>query len=148
MSPILIIEDDPSDVAVAMRAFRKHRLDDKVEILRDGQQAIDLLRESAGEPATGRARTPRVIFLDLKMPRVDGFEVLRELRENAATRAVPVVVVSSSNREADVRESYRLGANSFLVKRFEPGRPGEFMVDAARYWLDLNRVPEPARRGD
>jgi CheY-like chemotaxis protein len=82
-----------------------------------------------------------VILLDLKMPRMDGREVLRELRANPRTRHIPVVVVSSSGRESDVRECYDLGANSFVVKEFDPARPGEYLVETARYWLETN---EPA----
>jgi two-component system response regulator len=80
-----------------------------------------------------------VILLDLKMPGLNGWDVLQRLRADRRTEHVPVVVVSSSSREGDVRESYRLGANSFVVKRFQPEQPGEYLVDVARYWLELNR---------
>jgi len=133
---IVLVEDDGNDLAVALRAFRRGRLEERVQVLRDGEAALEYLRDVshlAGVP------TPKVVFLDLKMPKVDGLSVLRELRSDERTQRIPVVVVSSSDREIDVREAYRLGANSYLVKRFDPARPGEYLVDAARYWLDLNR---------
>lgn len=143
---VLLVEDNASDVAVALRAFRRGALESRVGVLRDGEQVLDWLDrlgEGDGQGAgNGRGvRMPKVILLDLRMPKVDGWEVLRALRSHEATRLVPVVVVSSSDREGDVQEAYRLGANSFVKKRFDPGRPGGYLVDAARYWLELNRPP-------
>lgn len=146
---ILLVEDDPTDVAVAQRAFRKAALP-PARVLRDGEEALSALHLDGhgGPPGTlPRPALPKVIFLDLKMPKVDGFEVLREIRAAAHTRDLPVVVVSSSSREDDVRRAYRMGANSFLVKRYEGGRPGGFLAEAARYWLELNHAPEAERRG-
>jgi len=133
---IVLVEDDGNDLAVALRAFRRGRLEERVKVLRDGEAALEYLRDVTHESGTP---APKVVFLDLKMPKVDGLTVLRELRSDDRTRRIPVVVVSSSDRDTDVREAYRLGANSYLVKRFDPVRPGEYLVDAARYWLDLNR---------
>ncbi len=144
---ILLVEDDPNDLAVALRALDRAGLVESVRVLRDGQEALRRLGLDAEEPVPSRGRAPRVIFLDLKMPKVDGFEVLREIRASEHVRDVPVVVISSSNRESDVRRSYRLGANSFLVKRYDPVRPGSYLADAARYWIDLNRAPELAEEG-
>lgn len=141
---ILFVEDDPTDVAVAQRAFRQAEIED-VRVLRDGEEALDVLQLDGAAHVPDAAPHPKVIFLDLKMPKIDGFEVLREIRAAPHTKDIPVVVVSSSSREEDVRKAYRLGANSFLVKRYEGGRPGAFLVDAARYWLDLNRAPGPGR---
>ncbi|HVP30012.1 MAG TPA: response regulator [Myxococcota bacterium] len=133
---IVLVEDDGNDLAVALRAFRRGQLDGKVQVLRDGAAALEYLRDVTHGAGVVR---PKVVFLDLKMPKVDGLSVLRELRADERTRRIPVVVVSSSDRDNDVREAYRLGANSYLVKRFDPARPGGYLVDAARYWLDLNR---------
>lgn len=130
---ILLVEDDPNDVTIALRAFRRHGLEDRVAVASDGEAALAYVRGR-----NGHAVLPRVVFLDVKMPRMDGWEVLRELRADERTEHLPVVMVSSSSRSGDVRESYRLGANSFLVKRFRSERPGEYLVEAARYWLDLN----------
>jgi two-component system response regulator len=137
--PILLVEDDATDVTVALRAFRKHGLGERVVVARDGQEALDYLGLSDG-PDAGEPILPRVIFLDLKMPRVDGFEVLRTVRSDERLAGVPVVVISSSERDKDIEASYRLGANSYVRKRLEPGGPGQYLVDAARYWLELNRT--------
>ncbi len=132
---ILLVEDDANDVAVALRAFRRHALEDRVCVLRDGVELVDYL-----ETHDLHARPPRVILLDLKMPRLDGRAALRELRSRPETRHIPVVVVSSSDQQSDVRECYELGANSFIVKQMNPGAPGTYLVDTVRYWLDMNEV--------
>jgi len=132
---VLLVEDDANDVAVAMRAFRLHSLEDRVHVLRDGAELVDYL-----ETPSRRERPPKLILLDLKMPRMDGRAALRELRSRPETRHIPIVVVSSSDRQSDVRECYELGANSFVVKQMNPWSPGTYLVDAVRYWLDMNEV--------
>ena len=131
---VLLVEDNPNDVEVAMRAFRKNSLDDRVCVLRDGAELVDYL-ETHAQPG----RVPKLILLDLKMPRLDGRAALRELRSRPETRHVPVVVVSSSEQESDVRECYELGANSFVVKQMNPTAPGAYLVDTVRYWLEMNQ---------
>lgn len=133
---VLLVDDDPNDVAVALRAFRKHSLGDRVRVFRDGAELLDYLYAAAPQ-----SRAPRVILLDLKMPRLDGRAALRELRKRAETRHIPVVVVTSSDRPSDVRDCYELGANSFVVKQFDPTSPGAYLVETVRYWLDRNEVP-------
>jgi len=133
---VLLVDDDPNDVAVAMRAFRNHALEGRVRVFRDGAELLDYLAATATHP-----RAPKVILLDLKMPRLDGRAALRALRARSETRHVPVVVVSSSDRESDVRDCYELGANSFVVKQFNPTSPGAYLVETVRYWLDRNEVP-------
>lgn len=132
---LLLIEDDPNDAEVARRAFQRSGLEGRITVVGDGESA--LARVHDGEPNA----LPSVIFLDLKLPGLNGWDVLRQLRADGRTKNLPVVVVSSSNRESDVRESYRMGANSFLVKRYQREQPGQYLVEAARYWLDLNRGP-------
>ena len=130
---ILLVEDDSNDIAVAMRAFQKSSLADRVHVLRDGVELVEYMKtHDLG------SRPPKVILLDLKMPRMDGREVLRELRSRPETRHIPVVVVSSSDHPGDVRDSYELGANSFVVKQMSPFMPGSYLVDTAKYWLDIN----------
>jgi two-component system response regulator len=140
---ILLVEDNRSDEAIALRALDRIGLGDCVDVARDGQEAlVRLLLDDATDDGVARGDgPPRVVFLDLKMPRVDGWEVLRRIRQNGHTRDLPVVVVSASDRPADVRRSYELGANSFLVKRFDAREPGRYLADAARYWLELNEAP-------
>lgn len=137
---ILLVEDDSNDVIVAMRAFRRHGLEDRVRVLRDGAEALEYLLGEDTALNGERRKVPKVIFLDLKMPKISGLELLARLRSNPRTHDVPVVIVTSSNREVDVEQSYRLGANSYVVKQFDLTRPGEYLIDMARYWLDLNRI--------
>ena len=132
---ILMVEDNEDDIAVALWAFNKHNLQGRVEVVRDGQQALDLvLARPAGQT--------KVILLDLKMPRVDGREVLRRLRADERTRTVPVVVISSSSHVDDIAACYRLGANSYVCKRYSAARAGEYLIDVVQYWVGLNRIPE------
>ena len=142
MSDLLLVEDNLNDVVVALRAFRLHGLEHRVKVLRDGAEALDYLTGEGGEDEAEAPPLPKVILLDLRMPRIDGRAVLRQVRADARTRDVPVVVVSSSQAEADIRDCYEMGANSFVVKSFDAKRPGEYLVDVARYWLNLNRVAE------
>jgi CheY-like chemotaxis protein len=132
---ILLVEDDANDIAVAMRAFRRNALEERVRVLRDGVELVEYLQTH-----DLRARPPKVILLDLKMPRMDGRAVLRELRSRQETRHVPVVVVSSSDQPSDVLECYELGANSFVVKQLTPAMPGTYLVDTVRYWLEINEA--------
>jgi two-component system, response regulator len=141
-SPVLLlIEDDLDHVDVIMRALRKAGVPADVRVVRDGQEAIDSLGLD-GAATDDPSALPRVIFLDLKMPRVDGWEVLRRLRSSPRTARLPVVVVSGSDRREDIERSYALGANSYLLKRFDPRGPGTYLAEAARYWIEMNRVPE------
>jgi len=112
-----------------------------VRTARDGGEALAALQVNGGQP-DGKELRPRVIFLDVRMPRMDGFEVLRVLRSTPHTRAIPVVMVSTSAWPEDVRRAYELGANSYLVKRFDGSDPGGFIAEAARYWVELNYVPK------
>ena len=132
---VLLVEDDANDIAVALRAFRRNSLEARVCVLRDGAELVDYL-----ETHNLRGRPPKLILLDLKMPRLDGRAALRELRSRPETRHIPVVVVSSSDQQSDVRECYELGANSFVVKQLNPWSPGTYLVDTVRYWLDLNEA--------
>ena len=145
---ILLVDDNGAEVAIALRAFQQVTAAERIRVVRDGQEALDLLHLGNGaDDATDVAEAPRpcVIFLDLKMPRVDGWEVLREIRSAEHTREIPVVVLSASDRDEDVQRCYQLGANSFLVKRFDGIRPGAYLADAARYWLELNQGFGPRR---
>ncbi len=129
---ILLVEDNPDDVELTLRAFERSHIGNRIVVAADGQEALDLL---AG------GLVPEVVLLDLKLPRVDGLEVLQRLRAADATRRLPVVVLTSSREERDLVRSYDLGANSFVRK---PVDFAEF-VDAARqlglYWLVLNHPP-------
>lgn len=130
---VLLVDDNANDVAVALSAFRRHAMAHRVKVLGDGAAVVDYL---LGAPDEGRdVAQPRVILMDLNMPRLDGRAVLRLLRADERTRHIPVVIVTSSTHEADRRECYSLGADGFVVKDFDPVQPGEFAVEAARPWL-------------
>jgi len=132
---ILLVEDDPDDEELALRAFQRGQVASPIVVARDGVEALDYL---AGDGVA----MPAVVLLDLKLPKLDGLEVLRRIRGDPRTRCLPVVVLTSSREDQDVVESYSLGANSYVRK---PVDFGEF-VDAARqlvlYWLRLNETPE------
>ena len=140
---LLLIEDDYDYVELIGRALGKAGLALEFRVARDGQEALDALGLERPEHGGG-ASLPRVVFLDLNMPRVDGWEVLRRLRASPRTASLPVVVVSSSDRPEDIQRCYALGANSYLLKRFDPRGPGTYLAEAARYWIEMNQVtPEP-----
>lgn len=136
---ILLVEDNPDDEALTLRAFKKNNITNEILVARDGAEALDYLLGSGG---SGRAiLDPQVVLLDLKLPKVDGLEVLRRLRADERTRLLPVVILTSSKEDRDVIESYRLGCNSYVRK---PVSFDEFL-EAARslglYWLLLNQAP-------
>jgi CheY-like chemotaxis protein len=142
---ILLVEDNPDDQALTLRAFKKHNITNEVVIARDGSEALDYLFGTGRHAGRDPSQAPQLVLLDLKLPKVDGLEVLRQLRADERTRLLPVVVLTSSTEERDVVESYRLGANSYVRK------PVDFteFIEAARqlglYWLLLNQPPPTAR---
>lgn len=136
---VLLIDNDSNELTVAARALRKAGIDG-FEAAQDGESALRILGIDT-EPGSALNPLPKVILIDLKMPRMDGFQVLEEIRRNEWTRAVPVVVVSSSRRPEDIAKAYAMGANSFVVKRFDGNRPGGHIADVAHYWLSLNEAP-------
>lgn len=140
---IFIIDDDEDYLLVARRALRRSGMDLRLSIAKDGNEALRALDRTTKERRVGRDGVPAVVLLDLNMPVKNGWEVLQEIRASKATRDLPVVVVSSSDRPDDVRRSYELGANSYVVKRFATSDPGDYIVDAVRYWINLNEPPPP-----
>jgi two-component system response regulator len=138
---ILLVEDNPDDVALTLRAFEKSKIANNIIVVTDGQEALDYLFATSVPGGPDSGVMPEVVLLDLKLPKVDGLDVLRQMRADARTRRLPVVVLTSSNEEQDVVRSYDLGANSFVRK------PVDFVafLDAARqldlYWLILNEPP-------
>lgn len=141
---ILLVEDNPDDVELTLRAFSKNNISNNVIVTRDGEEAIEYLFHKRTEDG-GYLPLPEVILLDLKLPRINGLEVLRKIRSEERTKHLPVVILTTSSEEKDIAESYELGANSYVQK---PVDFHEFM-EAARelglYWLILNRS---YRKGD
>jgi CheY-like chemotaxis protein len=138
---ILLVEDNPSDLEVALRALKEHNLCNKVQIARDGEEALDFIFCQGPYADRRLDELPRVILLDLKLPLIDGMEVLRQIRGDARTRNVPVVVLTSSTEERDVVESYALGVNSYIAKPVDFDQFREAMQTIGMYWLMLNRPP-------
>lgn len=134
--PILLVEDNPLDVDLTLRAFQRRKITNPIEVARDGEEALAWLpRWEAGEVQ------PVVILLDLKMPKVDGLEVLRQLKGHAVFRAIPVVVLTSSAEDRDVREAYKLGANSYIVKPVDFDKFMDVAEQIELYWTVLNKPP-------
>ena len=132
---ILLVEDNPRDAELTLRAFRKHNLANSVSVAHDGVEALDILFDPDG------AERPRVILLDLKLPKLDGLEVLRRLKSDDRTRSIPVVVVTSSNQDPDIKTAYELGANSYVVKPVDFESFMKTMSELGFYWLAVNQVP-------
>jgi len=138
---ILLVEDNETDAEMTIRALRRKNLANNLVWVKDGAEALDFIFRR-GVYATRPNGTPRLVLLDLKMPKVDGIEVLRRIKANEETRSVPVVVMTSSNEERDVLESYRLGANSYIVKPVEFPAFLDVVAKIGLYWVLTNRVPE------
>lgn len=138
---ILLVEDNPDDLELTLLALSENNLANHVEVARDGKEALDFLLGRDSYAGRDVRNAPSVILLDLKLPKVDGLDVLREIKKNPITHSIPVVMLTSSREERDMVESYKLGVNSFICK---PVRFEDF-VDAVRqigfYWLLLNQRP-------
>ena len=137
-SIVLLVEDNPDDVELTLRAFEKNHIANEVIVMTDGAKAVDYLFGKAG--ATAQTR-PSLVLLDLKLPKIDGLDVLRRIRATESTRLLPVVVLTSSREEADIVKSYRLGANSYIQKPVDFVQFMEAVKQLGLYWLVLN---EPA----
>jgi CheY-like chemotaxis protein len=137
---ILLVEDNPLDAELTIRALKKGGLANKLLWLKDGEQALDYLFRR-GAYAERDDTLPRLVLLDLKMPRVDGIEVLKTAKADERTRRIPVVVMTSSQGEKDVAQSYDLGVNSYVVKPVDFGAFADLARQAGFYWLAINRTP-------
>lgn len=141
---ILLVEDNADDVELTLRSFKKNNIPNEVVVARDGVEALDYLFSTGPYAAREKWLMPELILLDLKLPKVDGLEVLRRLRADARTRLVPVVVLTTSNEERDKVESYRLGANSYIRKPVDFMEFGQMVRQLGLYWLILNEAPPQA----
>jgi CheY-like chemotaxis protein len=138
---ILLVEDNPTDAELTIRALTKNNLANKLVWVKDGAEALDFLFATGAY--TGRSVTcsPKVVLLDLRLPKVDGMEVLRRIKEDERTRAIPVVVLTSSKEDKDIAESYKLGVNSFISKPVGFEEFSKTVSDLGFYWLLVNRPP-------
>ena len=139
---ILLVEDNPSDEELTLRALKKAHVTNDVHVVRDGAEALEFLFGEGAYAARAGAALPRVVLLDLKLPKVDGLEVLRRVKADEKTKLIPVVVLTSSREESDLVASYHLGANSYIVKPVDSDKFFEAVHQIGLYWLLLN---EPAR---
>ena len=137
---LLLVEDNPDDADLTVSAFRRNRIDTDIHIARDGAEALDWLigSEDAGPQAPA---PPAVVLLDLKLPKIDGLDVLQRIRRDERTRLLPVVILSSSDEEADLVDGYRLGANSYVRKPVDFAALVDTTSQIGRYWLTLNEAP-------
>jgi two-component system, response regulator len=146
MPRILLVEDDPSDEKLAILAFKRCELPHEVVVRRDGAQALEYLLGNGANSPEGLGTLPRLVLLDLKLPRVDGLDVLRQLRDNDRTRLLPIVVLSASREDSDLKASLSLGANAYVRK---PLDFVEFQAAArtlVQFWLQLNEALPPGQR--
>ena len=137
----LLVEDNPNDLELALYALRKQNLGDRIQVARDGAEALDYIFRTGAYCDRYPENHPKVILLDLKLPRVDGLEVLQRLKSDPKTRMIPVVILTSSNQERDILESYQLGVNSYIVKPVNFEQFTETVQQLGLYWLLLNQSP-------
>jgi CheY-like chemotaxis protein len=138
---ILLVEDNPDDAEIALRALTKHKIANRIVHVRDGKEALDFLRAEGAYAGRDGSPKPKLVLLDLKLPRIGGLEVLKAVKDDPELKVIPVVILTSSSEERDLLQSYRLGANSYLVKPVDFDKFGEAMREVGLYWLLLNRLP-------
>ena len=145
MKTILLVEDNPNDVALTQRAFEKSHLANDLVVTGDGEEALDYLNHRGRYAALAPDEAPAIVLLDLKLPKIDGLEVLKALRAHPRLHLVPVIVLTSSNEDRDLACSYELGANSYIQKPVDFKAFVEAVTQLGLYWLLLNEAP-PTRR--
>ena len=141
---ILLVEDSPADAELAVRALRKQNLANKLHLVRDGAEALEFIFATGAYASRGVENVLKVVLLDLKLPKVDGLEVLRRIKSDPRTKRIPVVVMTSSREERDVVESYELGVNSYIVKPVDFEQFVRSVSELGLYWLLLNQPPTAA----
>src|SRR5580698_7151407 len=143
---ILLVEDDPQDVELTLRAFRSENVESRIEVVRDGEEALDYLfcrGDYKGRPSD---QPPTLVLLDLKLPKIGGLQVLRDVKESVECGSNPVIVLSSSGEQRDIAESYRLGVNSYIQKPVDIAEFRKAIKALALYWLGVNRSPFSRRQ--
>jgi two-component system, response regulator len=139
---ILLVEDNPNDAELTLRALRAQNLANRVIVLEDGAEALDFLFSRGRYLDRGTATPPRVVLLDLKLPKVGGLEVLKQIKHDERTRSIPVVILTSSRQDPDIAAAYALGANSYVVKPVEFDHFSEAVSKLGLYWLLVNQPPQ------
>jgi two-component system response regulator len=141
---ILLVEDNPSDLELATYALKKRGLSDNIKVIRDGAQALDFLFCRGEFEQRDSSIQPDVIFLDLKLPKLTGIEVLEAVRAHEDTEHIPVIIITSSEQQVDIQKSYALGANSYVTKPVEFEQFVEVIGNLGAYWVNINRPPKKA----
>ncbi len=139
---IILVEDNPADVEMTLSALKDHNLANKVHVLKDGAEALSYIMNNVDcRPGKADEHCPKVILLDLKLPKIDGLEVLRRIRSDERTKSVPVVILTSSNEERDRIEGYKLGVNSYVVKPVDFAEFARAVKEIGCYWVLMNKPP-------
>lgn len=138
---ILLVDDNPDDVELALHALNRDQVPRQIRVARDGAEALEILFETRTNAVAESARRPLVVLLDLKLPKIDGLEVLRRIKTDPRTHAIPVVMLTSSREERDILKSYQLGVNSYVVKPVDYEEFTQAVQELDSYWLTLNQPP-------
>jgi two-component system, response regulator len=141
---ILLVEDNPKDVELTLHALRKENLCNHIQVVRDGEEALDFLFCRGSYSNRSLDHPPKLVILDLKLPKVDGMEVLREIKNNIHTQAIPVTVLTASKEDQDLVESYKLGVNSYIQKPVDFDQFRDTVKQLGLYWLVVNQSPPPS----
>jgi two-component system response regulator len=140
---VLLVEDNPSDAELAVRELRRHKMANRIHVIGDGAEALDFIFCRAQYSDRSFTRPPKVILLDVKLPKVDGLEILRQVKNDPRTRAIPVVIMTSSSEQRDLIQSYNLGVNAFIQKPVDFDEFRRVIEHVGMFWLAVNRSPPP-----
>jgi two-component system, response regulator len=143
---LLLVEDNPQDAEMILRVFQKSNLSYRVLVLEDGAAALEFIFEQATSAQGGEEALPKAIFLDIKLPKVDGMEVLQRMKSDGRTKSVPTIMLTSSREESDLRRAYQLGANSYVVKPMSYSAFVDCLAKLGTYWLHVNESPPMSDR--